>query len=327
MKVNATSAFLRPALLYPILRRLLFMAHSSPWNQLRVSLLSLNRFGESRHMYKILGEASKWVFHYPTYRKYLNSCWSIIQPIQEKYGINMLIKIRPWMIREEFERRIREGQSAWTLWAYRSALIKLEYGIENMYGYLVRLVPRDMILPPRKVVKRIDRFAYTAKETAAMLQAAYQQCASAAVVLELIAYTGLRLHEALNLRALDIQADTLTVFKGKGGKRREVPIPNKALDLIEELMEGKAEMDLLFPELTQSKVRNCMEKTCAIVGIKVHKPHNLRHYYAVKQYKQARDAGMDDKEARLKVSRNLGHNRKSVTYAYIPPMIRPGSRK
>ncbi|HBX22687.1 MAG TPA: site-specific integrase [Desulfotomaculum sp.] len=303
------------------------MTHSSLWSQLRVAMFSLCQFGESRYLHKIIGDAFKLIFYYPTYKKYVNNCWSIIQPIQDKYGINMLIKIRPWMVREEFERRVREGQSPWTLWAFRSALIKLEYGIFFMYGYRVRLVPRDMILPPRRVTQRKDRFAYTAKETAAMLQAAYQLCASAAVVLELIAYTGLRLHEALNLRALDIQKDTLIVFKGKGGKRREVPIPVEAMDLIEEIIYEKTDMDLLFPGLTQQKVRGCMEKACEIAGIKVHKPHNLRHHYAVKQYKQARDVGMDDKEARLKVSRNLGHNRRSVTYAYVPPMIRPGSRK
>jgi len=212
------------------------MSHPSLWSQIRVALAILCRFGESRHQYKKRGEAHTWIFYHQTYRKYLNNCWSIIKSIQEKYGVNMLIKIKPWMVREEFNRRIKEGQSAWTLWSYRSAIIKLEYGIFIAYGYRVRLVPRDLILPPRRVVHRKDRFAYTQEQTAAIIQAAYQHCGAAAAVLELIAFTGLRIHEALNLRARDIIEDILIVFKGKGGKRREVTMSGEAMDLVEELL-------------------------------------------------------------------------------------------
>jgi|GEM_PF-2435488 len=303
------------------------MAHTSLWSQVRVALFALCRFGEKRHEYKHRGEAHQWIFYYQTYRKYLDNCWSIIQSIQERHNINMLIKIRPWMVREEFHRRIQEGQSAWTLWAYRSSLVKLEHGIFLMYGFKHRLVPRNMVLPPRRIVNRKDRFAYSPEQVKKIILAAYQICSDGAIVLELISYSGLRIHEALKLRARDIQAKKLIVFKGKGGKRREVPIPDNARDLIEELLWGKSDMDLIFQRMTQQKVRGCMKKACEAVGIAVHKPHNLRHYYAVKEYKQARDDGAGDKSARLDISKKLGHNRRSVTYAYMPPAIRPGRRK
>jgi len=69
-----------------------------------------------------------------------------------------------------------------------------------------------------------------------------------------------------------------------------------------------------------------MEKACAIAGISVHKPHNLRHSYAVNKYKKKRQEGATDIDARLEVSKDLGHNRRSVSYSYISPMIRPGRR-
>jgi len=302
------------------------LTHTSLRSQIKLSLRSLLKLGEKRHEYKKRGEAHLWIFYYQTYRMYTQRCWSVIKQIRDRYGVNMLIKIKPWMVREEFARRIKEGQSAWTLKAYRSALIKLERGIEHFYGYKVRLVPRDMELPERKVKLRRNRFAYTPKQTKAIIDAAYSTGLPAAEVLDLIAWTGLRLSEALKLRAKDIQGDILVVFKGKGGKCREVPIPAGAENLINRLCECKSDMDLLFPKMTRRKIYHCMEKACALAGITVHMVHNLRHQYAVKRYKIKRNNGASDIEARLEVAKELGHSRRSVTYAYAPPVIRPGWR-
>ena len=234
-------------------------------------------------------EAHLWIFYYQTYQKYIRDCWSVIKHIQIKYSINMLIKIKPRMVREEFNRRINAGQSAWTLRAYRSALIKLERAIEHFYGFRVRLVPRDLKLPSRKVTLRRDRFAYTPEQTEKIIKAAYETRLDAAYVIDLIAHFGLRLIEALKLRVKDIRDDVIVVFKGKGGKCREVPL--EAQDLLTTLIQGKQDMDLLFPGITERQVRYCMYKACSDVGITVHKVHNLRHQYSVKRYTILRKKG------------------------------------
>jgi len=238
----------------------------------------------------------------------------------------MLFKIMPWMVRQEFEKRIRDGQSPWTLKAYRSALIKLEHGIYYMYNCKVRLVPRNLKLPARRARLRRDRLAYTPAQTKNIIDTAYRTELASARVLDLVAWVGLRLHEVLKLRAKDIQGNYLVVFKGKGGKRRELRIPTEAMTLVRQLVNGKTDMNLIFPGVSESMVRYCMEKACRLAGIEVHKIHNLRHSYAVHSYKVKRQAGVGDKEARRSVSKELGHNRVSVTYAYVPPMLRPGRR-
>lgn len=301
------------------------MSHTSLHSQITNALHSLLKLGEKRYQYKKRGVAHLWIFYHQTYKKYARDCWSIIKQVQEVHGVNLLIKIKPRMIREEFARRIKVGQSPWTLWAYRSALIKLERGIENLYGYKVRLVPRDMKLPPRRVKLRRDRFAYTPEETKEIIQAAYYKRLPAATVLDVIAHFGLRLKETLRLRVKDVREDVLVVFKGKGGKRREVPMV--ALELIEKLSRGKENAELIFPGITERMVRYCMEKACASVGITVHKVHNLRHQYAVRRYTILRKTGASDKGARLVTMEEMGHGRISVSYTYAPPMVRPGWRR
>lgn len=86
-------------------------------------------------------------------------------------------------------------------------------------------------------------------------------------------------------------------------------------------------MDLLFARLTPAKVRYCMVKACALAGVPYHKVHTLRYRYAEGRYDALRAQGYDDHAARLIVSRELGHNRPSVTYAYKGPVIRPGWRR
>jgi len=185
------------------------MEHTSLWSQVRIALYSICKFGEKKYHYKRRGEAHLWIFYHPTYRKYIKNSWAIIKRIQAKHGVNMLVKIRPWMVCEEFERRMEMGQSAWTLKAYKAALIKLERGIEHAYGHKVRLFPRDLQLPSTRLTARQGRFAYTPEETAAIVKAAYSAKLPAAALLDLLARTGLRLTEGLRLRARDVQRNTI----------------------------------------------------------------------------------------------------------------------
>lgn len=54
------------------------------------------------------------------------------------------------------------------------------------------------------------------------------------------------------------------------------------------------------------------------LGIKVSGLHRLRSNYAQDKYLELREKGKTDREARLEVSHNLGHNRIDVVGGYIP---------
>jgi len=128
---------------------------------------------------------------------------------------------------------------------------------------------------------------------------------------------GLRENEISGLKVSDVHCqEKFLLFKGKGGKSRPVPIPTS---LLEKLSLIRTPNYYFTPsESWCANFRNTVQKACMAVGIDGSGVHRLRATYAQLQYTKLRMAGMNDRQARLAVSKLLGHNRIDVTYAYIP---------
>ena len=110
------------------------------------------------------------------------------------------------------------------------------------------------------------------------------------VLLTTIYATGLRLSEALALRAADIDSKRMVirVRQGKGKKDRYVPLPSALLDLLREHWRREHLRDLLFPHLSdpsrpadQTGVQKYLQRIVAKAGLtKKVTPKTLRHCYA-----------------------------------------------
>lgn len=144
-----------------------------------------------------------------------------------------------------------------------------------------------------------------------------------------VAYSfGLRIHEVARLDRSELRnalSTGLLTVKGKGGLIRSIPLHNK--ELIEGLYEETKPGEKVF-------VRN-NEKTHKVINnlqvfIYNHQKdfrttddgrnrsfHGLRHLYAQNRYRYFREKGIDDYNARLKVSKELGHFRVEITEIYL----------
>jgi integrase/recombinase XerD len=110
------------------------------------------------------------------------------------------------------------------------------------------------------------------------------------VLLTTIYATGLRLSEALALRAADIDSKRMVVRvrQGKGKKDRYVPLPPALLVLLREHWRREHLRDLLFPGLSDPSrpaeptgVQRYLQRMVAKVGLaKKVTPRTLRHCYA-----------------------------------------------
>lgn len=152
--------------------------------------------------------------------------------------------------------------------------------------------------------------------------------------LEMMAAFGLRLEEALKLRpGLADKGGTLQL-KGswtKGGRPRRIPIltdaQRKLLDRATALV-GNA--SLIPPEKSYIAHRKSFEHQLLKAGLK--NPHGLRHHYAQMRFKALtgfacpKAGGPTDltaaqrhlnRQARLTISRELGHNRLAITTIYL----------
>jgi len=103
-------------------------------------------------------------------------------------------------------------------------------------------------------------------------------------------------------------------IQGKGGKIRFVELP---ADLADQLNESK---EFLFTpnQAWKSKLYQVMRQAARALGIKVSGLHRFRSNYAQDKYLELRQKGKTDRQARLEVSHNLGHNRIDVVKGYIP---------
>lgn len=156
------------------------------------------------------------------------------------------------------------------------------------------------------------------------------------IALELQSAFGLRREEALKFNpSIAIKADRIHLMGSwtKGGKAREVPIRNEYQKQVLERAIAIAPRGSLIPAgkkyIQQLKH---YENTCRKVGLC--KNHGLRHQYAQQRYIEltgmnapkaggltsrelSREQRSADKEARLIISRELGHEREEITVIYL----------
>ena len=302
------------------------MSRPSLVHQVNLAFKSLDCIGRSKAARKKSKKPLTGIYTGQTMKNYINWCCTFVHWARENHGIKHLAELNRDIGRAYFAQLQEKDCSPYTMKSIRSALYKLELGIARAFHYRVRIVPKDLFLPKCSVKGRRDRFAYAEEQVRQILSYACNVNLAASLVLTVQSRFGLCISEALKLRKTDVHLDrnALVVWRGKGGRLREVPIETpEQRELLSLLCRDKDEMDLLFPGLTVREVERVLEKACALSGIEVHKTHNLRHHYAVKQYGEKVSRGETDRQARKEVSQLLGHNRVGVTYAYAPPRIRP----
>jgi integrase len=138
---------------------------------------------------------------------------------------------------------------------------------------------------------------------------------SYALPAELALCCGLREDEIAGLKGENVDAEGhLLHITGKGGRYRPVPIPE---ELLSKLNRSK---QYLFTPSASWRVgfRRTVQDATKALGIEISGVHRLRANFAQNKYQDFLAQGMDEREARRRVSELLGHARIDVTYKYIP---------
>jgi integrase len=157
-----------------------------------------------------------------------------------------------------------------------------------------------------------------------------------ALSVRLQAAFGLRREEAMKLRpAVAIAGDLLILRPSwcKGGRGRDVPIRTaEQRELLEEARDLAGDGSLIPADRRYVDQRRRYERECVRAGLD--RNHGLRHTYAQNRYRDltgwappaaggpratqlSREQRQQDREARLQVSRELGHEREQITAVYL----------
>jgi integrase/recombinase XerC len=130
------------------------------------------------------------------------------------------------------------------------------------------------------------------------------------LIVVLIYSLGVRISELENIKISDINNRWLMVM-GKGNKNRQIPINNRAFDLIQEYINKNSPkiylLEYMKKKLTQNQIRYKLKKLFNKHEISV-TPHQLRHSFATDLINSG--ARIND------VSRLLGHENLSTTQIY-----------
>jgi integrase len=167
---------------------------------------------------------------------------------------------------------------------------------------------------------RSPRFGYQPDDAERVVTYLKGMRSAYALPAELALRCGLREDEIAGLKGENVDADhKLLNITGKGGRYRPVPIPE---DLLSRLNRSK--QYLFTPSASwRAGFRRTVQEATRALGIGISGVHRLRANFAQNKYRDFLTQGMDDREARRKVSELLGHARIDVTYKYVPKGFEP----
>ncbi|MCP4201520.1 MAG: tyrosine-type recombinase/integrase, partial [bacterium] len=229
-------------------------------------------------------------------------------------------------------------QSAW--WARRLGMVRL------FARYRSAVDPRTEI-PPQGLIpasyRRKAPYIYNDRQVEQLLQAAGQlpsatglRAATYTTLVGLLAVTGMRMGEAIDLdrEDVDLDADILLVQRTKFGKSRLVPIHASTHQA---LADYQALRDEIYPQLktpsclvsehgrrlAKTTVRGTFAELSRQIGLRGPcdrrgpRLHDFRHRFAVRTLLNWYRTGVDVERNLPKLATYLGHTHVSHTYWYL----------
>lgn len=167
---------------------------------------------------------------------------------------------------------------------------------------------------------RSPRYGYKPEDAERVVSYLKEKKSAYTLPAELALRCGLREDEIAGLKGENIDVEQkLLHITGKGGRYRPVPIPD---DLLSQLNRSK--QYLFTPSASwRAGFRRTVREATKALGIEISGVHRLRANFAQNKYQDFLTQGMEEREARCKVSELLGHARIDVTYKYIPKGFDP----
>jgi site-specific recombinase XerD len=203
----------------------------------------------------------------------------------------------------------QEKKASWSTFNQTVCALRFLYGVTLPRPWRIKMIPfakRPKKLPVVLGAEDVQRLLECARPL------------KQRVILSTFYAAGLRVQEALHLKASDIDSTRmlLRVGCGKGAKERLVPLSPRLLEELRRYWKAYRPSDWLFPGKTpdrplgETTVQKACTRAAKEAGLQQRvTPHVLRHSYATGLL----EAGVD----LLTISRLLGHRSFSTTLIYL----------
>ena len=253
----------------------------------------------------------------------------IANQLREMGFVNMHVQsLKPRHVEKLVERWKAEGLSTGTL---KNRMTELRWWAEKIGKANVVAKSNDAYgIADRRYVTNVSKARQLTSGDLARVTDPYTRMS-----LQLQAAFGLRREESLKIQpAWADRGDTLVMKDSwtKGGRAREIPIRNaEQRQVLDEAKRVAGRGSLIPADRSYVQQLRRFEYQCDRAGI--HRVHGHRHQYAQERYREltgwsapaaggprsrelTREQKIVDREARLTISRELGHEREQVTGIY-----------
>ena len=285
------------------------------------------------HYKNLLSQAQKLYRHnrqgsYKTKERYFEAYKRFLRYTGDTYHLEKLQNISGKHLTAYVEYMQNKNYAASTI---KSDLAAIRFWHDQIPNAKYTLPPNDEFSLERRKFGGTDR-TWTDGEYNCMLM----QCWNAKrddfeACIVIARYAGLRLHEVMRIDTAIARAALKNGFitiKGKGGKIREVPITESIRLVFEKFLRlTPAGRKLFVPydkptHIAKTELQNFISTHRKFVTApNSEKPpitfHGLRHTCAAEWYEKLRNEGKSEHEAKLQVSKWLGHERGDVTNIYL----------
>jgi integrase len=274
-------------------------------------------FGISRReMTRPRKELSPFIHAFSTFDRYLGIAKEFVQFCRKK-GTTRLHKLSY----DSVEGFLMEKITVWEV--SRNTIETNVCALKNFFHVCCRHDLRD------KLSSDYSRFKYLAKEGGAihafdnperLIEKISKRDELSAVIAKLEHVTGARIHE---VRGMEIMEDAIRI-KGKGGKVRvhdfsfrldELGDIKNLMARLEELSQG-----IDWQHYCQSRgsaYQARVKAACRSLGDEYGGAHGFRANYAQELLKKLEKRGLTDKEVERIITRDLGHERRSMARHYL----------
>ncbi len=300
----------------------------------------------SRKQAKQDGREKPFIMGINTMKMYVREMYDLAHFLRKHYPECRLAKdVTPKMIDEFIAAALKRSLATGTMGRYQSGIRKLDEAMRHL-----KLKPADAppLLPTMKQGgKRGFRAAtsteaYSEEQAESILEFIKKYGSKkygpvAWLIVELMIIVGLRISEAVYLRAENIDETERVVWleknrnRSKGGRPRETLEYDKAGAAFMSALKRRGEQNPtghIFKNRASlgDQVGNEIRRACSALEIESLGSHAFRKRNAQDHHTRLMTQGLNDTEARLQVAKHLGHNRINVvSESYVPPQDRSGA--
>ena len=269
-----------------------------------------------REVTKGTEKSSPFIHSWDTFDRYLGICKEFVLFCRDR-GVNKLHKLHYNTVEAFLMAKIADDKTRNTLKVNMCALQKFFNGCN-------RPDLRDQLasdFPRFKELAQSGGTIHAFDNPERLIEKIRQRAELAAVIAKLQYITGARIHE---VRIMEIAETTITIHKGKGGRKRVLDFSHRLEELaevrnlvirLEELAEG-----VDWQEYCQSKgspYQGHVKAASRSLGDSYGGAHGLRANHAQELRKKLEAEGLTAEEIELIITQDLGHNRRSMARHYL----------